>query len=43
MAAVHGLSALVVNRSDDGFAGGSAAFAPDGSELEPDADGLYDV
>lgn len=43
MAATHGINVLIVNRADDGFAGGSAAFAPDGSELEAGADGLYDV
>jgi predicted amidohydrolase len=43
MAAVHEMSALLVNRADDGFAGGSAAFAADGSELQADAEGLYDL
>lgn len=43
MAALHGMSALLVNRADDGFAGGIAAFAADGSELRTDADGLYDL
>lgn len=43
MAAAHGITALIVNRAGEGFAGGSAAFAPDGSEFEADADGLYDL
>jgi predicted amidohydrolase len=43
MAALHGMTALLVNRADDGFAGGSAAFAADGSELQPDADLIYDI
>jgi predicted amidohydrolase len=43
MAAMHGISALIVNRADAGFARGSAAFAPDGAALTADADGLYDI
>lgn len=47
MAAAHGLTVLVANRSgaQDGvtFAGGGAAFAPDGAPLAPGADGLIDV
>jgi N-carbamoylputrescine amidase len=47
MAAAHGLTVLVANRSggQDGltFAGGGVAFAPDGAPLAPDADGLIDV
>jgi predicted amidohydrolase len=43
MAALYELTVLLVNRADDGFAGGSAAFAAGGSQLEPDAGGLYDI
>jgi N-carbamoylputrescine amidase len=43
MAAAYGITALLVNREDDGFAGGGAAFGPDGAALRPDADGFYDV
>lgn len=43
MAAAHGLTALVVNRAGEDHPGGVAAFGPEGAELVPDADGLYDV
>jgi predicted amidohydrolase len=43
MAALYRLTVLLVNRADERFAGGSAAFAADGSQLQPTADGLYDI
>ena len=47
MAALHGLTVLVVNRAGEHAGvvhpGGVAAYGPDGAELVPDADGLYEV
>jgi predicted amidohydrolase len=47
MAAVYGLTGLVVNRAGEHAGvvhpGGVAAFGPDGSELAADADGLFEV
>lgn len=45
LAATHGMTALVCNRREPGteFAGGAAAYGPDGAELEPDSQGLYEV
>jgi len=43
MAAAYGMTVLVANRGDAGFAGGNAAFAPDGRALQADDDGLYVV
>jgi predicted amidohydrolase len=43
MAAAHALTVLLVNRDEEPFGGGVAAFAPDGAELAPADDGLYDV
>jgi N-carbamoylputrescine amidase len=40
MAAAHGLTALIANRGDAGFAGGGVAFGPGGEELAVDEDGL---
>jgi predicted amidohydrolase len=42
MAAAHGLTALVVNRGDAGFAGGGAAFGPNGEALRVE-DGLVEA
>jgi predicted amidohydrolase len=43
MAAGHRVTVLIANRADSGFAGGSAAFRPDGATLQTDGDGLYVV
>ncbi len=43
MAALYRLTVLLVNRADGRFAGGSTAFTADGSHLQPNADGLYDI
>jgi predicted amidohydrolase len=41
MAAAYGITVLIANRADEDFAGGSAAFGPDGGEVEADEDGFY--
>jgi predicted amidohydrolase len=43
MAAAHGMTVLIANRADGGFAGGSAAFTLDGSPLPTNDRGLYDI
>jgi predicted amidohydrolase len=43
MAAAHRLTVLLVNRGEEQFGGGVAAFGPDGAALEPDGDGLYAI
>jgi predicted amidohydrolase len=47
MAAAHGLVALVVNRAGEShgtdYPGGAAAFGPEGNELRPGTDELYEV
>ena len=47
MAAAHELTVLVANRAGEGhgvtYPGGSAAFGPDGGELEAGEDRLYEV
>jgi predicted amidohydrolase len=43
MAATYGLTVLVTNRADAGFAGGGVAFAADGAPLRSREDGLFDI
>jgi predicted amidohydrolase len=43
MAAAHGLTVLLVNRAEEAFGGGAAAFGPGGEELAAETDGLYEV
>jgi predicted amidohydrolase len=43
MAAAYGLTVLLVNRAEEPFGGGAAAFGPGGEELAADGDGLYEL
>lgn len=43
LAAAYRLTALVVNRADEGFAGGGSVFASDGAPVAPAGDGLFDL